>query len=48
MQDSEIQELQVEFQEATMEAMEEINPELDQLIARFNDVRNELIEMQQQ
>lgn len=48
MQDGQIQQLQVEFQEATMAAMEEIDPAVNALISRFNDIRNELIQMQQQ
>ena len=48
MQAPQIQQMQAQFQQATMSAMEDINPEIGNMISRFNDIRNQLIQMQQQ
>ncbi len=48
MQDPAIQQLQTEVQQAAIATMQEINPEVDAMIARFNEIRTELMQMQQQ
>jgi len=47
MQNPAIQQMQAEVQEAAIATMQEINPEVDAMISRFNEIRTELMQMQQ-
>jgi paraquat-inducible protein B len=48
LQDSAIQTKQAEVQQSAMQVMEEIDPNVETIIARFNDARMQLMQMQQQ
>lgn len=48
LQNPAIQQMQAQVQQAAMATMQEINPEVDAMINRFNELRNELMQMQQQ
>ena len=45
--DSAIQSMQSQLQQAALEVMQEIDPEIDAIIERFNEARTELMQMQQ-
>lgn len=48
MQSPDIQNLQIELQDAALVVMEELDPEVNNIIERFNSLRMQMIEMQQQ
>lgn len=47
MQDPEVQQMQNNIAQAAMVTMQEIDPDIGNLIARFNEIRNELVQLQQ-